>query len=419
MQLFFIQNIPQIVVQITFGIMVHNITNIIIISVILSFILSIPFLMIWTLSSMNDRVSSWKEYDIDVVLIAPSHGQGTKGGISAIVTMDIKHERSQLRRYSCKKRLLQKTLSEILGVCGTKFEIGYIEMMTEGCKIHIIHQVTSVGGDRDISKLYEGKYEILSKALKNMYHVSLEWGLLCTLSDEMHKSKDLQKEKEKDIPMGHMKIESGMVYNKNKINSSSNGKVNSKKKNGNGKFVHVGQETPTSDNESDNKLNFAVPVIPNKPNDDRDEAINGYKVPESKDIVTKGGHQKDLHLGQLDVDYDEEYVNNMLDEKRKQMELERIRREKASIGSEGPKNINNTEHRESRLDSEVSDLFGVGGNDSDPFGVPIIEDGNATPIGDDEESEEEIEIFMEPNENRNIRISTAGMQFDESDESSE
>ena len=164
--------------------------------------------MIWSLTSINDRVRSWKEYDIDVVLIAPSHAQNagnTKGGPGGgpgfgqkegvgkgdivLVTMDIKYELSQLRRYSCKKRLLHSTLSNILGVSRSKFEIGYIEVTTEGCKIHIIHQVASMAGDRDISKLYEGKYELLGDALKTMYHISLEWGLFCTLSDDMQRQK--------------------------------------------------------------------------------------------------------------------------------------------------------------------------------------------------------------------------------------
>merc|ERR1712176_566642 len=109
------------------------------------------------MGGLGGRLSSLKEYNIEVMLISPSKNK--KGAMS--IVNDISHEMAQIRRYVGNKMVLQRNLSEILGVNASKLEIGYIDTddTLNGCKIHIIHKVASMEGD--ITKLYDGKYEIL------------------------------------------------------------------------------------------------------------------------------------------------------------------------------------------------------------------------------------------------------------------
>merc|ERR1719245_304878 len=97
--------------------------------------------------------------------------------------------------------VLHRNLSEILGVNASKLEIGYIDTddTLNGCKIHIIHKVASMEGD--ITKLYDGKYEILSESIKKIYHISLEWGVFCTLSgDDMDRNEMIKIHEKINIP---------------------------------------------------------------------------------------------------------------------------------------------------------------------------------------------------------------------------
>ena len=137
---------------------------------------------------------------------------------------------------------------------------------------------------------------------------------------------------------------------------------------------------------------------------------------------------EDMPLSRLEmhVDYDQGMVNRVLDEKKIRMELERLgRREMARFEDEG------YHHRKkSRLESDASDVFGVGGNEEDhpnPFGVPLMVHRNDTPIGEDREEVDTDEAEMgtsNPSEyqnghNSNLRLSTAGMHVEESEESTE
>lgn len=160
-----IQNVPQIVFQILFGTILYDLNAIIIISVIISCLMSFPFLICCCLDS---ALSEWKEYDIDFVLIASSEHNS--------------YGLEQIRKYKGCKKALHEKLCDILHIDARHLEIGYIDTSQgeNGCKIHIIQKMYDA--NTDITKLYDGKYKDLSAALKQIYHISLEWTAFCSLS---------------------------------------------------------------------------------------------------------------------------------------------------------------------------------------------------------------------------------------------
>ena len=151
-----------------------DITPIIIVSIFLSAVLSIPFILRWGLDSLRDRVSVCKEYEIYAMLIKPKSN-------ALAITSDIVHEISSIREHAAKKELLRYKLSAVLSVDRNSLEIGFVQITEElkGCKIHIIQRVPSL--DVDIADLYHDKYRSLGRMLKEIYHISLEWGLFCAL----------------------------------------------------------------------------------------------------------------------------------------------------------------------------------------------------------------------------------------------
>eukprot|EP01084_Bolivina_argentea_P260347 439636_1 len=63
-----LENIPQIAIQIAYGIIIlNNMNATIIISVIISFLLSIPLLISWSLTNINNKLFTWEEYDIEIL----------------------------------------------------------------------------------------------------------------------------------------------------------------------------------------------------------------------------------------------------------------------------------------------------------------------------------------------------------------
>eukprot|EP01083_Nonionella_stella_P175813 613358_1 len=85
------QNIPQIAIQFIFIRMIDHVRSILVVSMILSFVLSIPFLCIWLFG--GSVVSEWKTYYIVVALLPPRKMlRNTNGQNQMLISTDLGHE---------------------------------------------------------------------------------------------------------------------------------------------------------------------------------------------------------------------------------------------------------------------------------------------------------------------------------------
>eukprot|EP01084_Bolivina_argentea_P166957 289840_1 len=183
------QNIPQIIMQSLFLIVVQEHKILIIMSIIISFILSVPLLISWYLSNKNN-VFILQPYEIECTLSPPPYTKDTLSAIGTIVsginiTSDATYEMTQIMKYIRCKRILRKQLALILGINSSKLEINYICIHRENgsngfmLRIYIVQQMLN---GQDVSLLYDNKYNSIINEIKRIYHISLDWKMSCCLN---------------------------------------------------------------------------------------------------------------------------------------------------------------------------------------------------------------------------------------------
>ena len=147
----------------------------VIFSLIISLVSSIPILISLYVGNRNNKSYSWQEYDIEVNLVSMNKTTNS---------VDRNGARNNVIKYRGNKRILKKTLVSVLGITSSKLQIGYITVPSgdaDKFKIHIIHKMPNTKYDI-ISTLYQDKWDILAREIKNIYHISSKWNVECSLS---------------------------------------------------------------------------------------------------------------------------------------------------------------------------------------------------------------------------------------------
>ena len=240
---------------------------------------------------------------------------------------------TQLSKYKGHKNALRSTLSSVLSMNETRIEIGYIEvnesLEQNGAKIHILQQVPRVGTSisthnefsetdtkSDVGQLYIGKYEILAQHLRQIYHIPTDFEIVCNILTNGDDISDINS----DIN-GHSNPNSNI----NKLTSTND--------KGTIQPDHYASDTepgpdgnlpgPLADHKSAEMIYIRVKSIP--------ESVTYHKSPEKPvpiKLVTSGSDG--------DYDYDDQYVNKMLEEKNKLMRNNYVRPQVNSIGIHTP-----------------------------------------------------------------------------------
>ncbi len=188
----YIKNIFQIAIQSLFGwqYLHHFDSWLIFLSITLSIVLSIPWL-IWYCHWKRNKAKTIKliEYDIEFTL-TPPHKRS--------IANDIDYEKAKVLKYQYCKDEIRENIARIIKIDPRQLEVTYIETnpyfhslshiksKNKGaCRIHIVHELQLENINRfdytNMETLYENKYDHLSAIIKNIFHISLDWNVICTI----------------------------------------------------------------------------------------------------------------------------------------------------------------------------------------------------------------------------------------------
>ena len=168
-------------------------------SILLSIILCLPWLWYYSRCCRNndDDDDAQKkdlkmiEYDIEFKLIPPPSNIGISidDGLNVLrnIVSDIDHEKKQVLKYQYCKIELSEKIAEILNINPSHLSITYIDTHCQYSTneyvfwVHIIHKLYDIDDNINIKTLYQDRYNYLSEIIKRIFHISLDWNILCSI----------------------------------------------------------------------------------------------------------------------------------------------------------------------------------------------------------------------------------------------